>query len=114
MALPTSVIAAGAGTGAANGTYSPATGANATYGGATQYYNGTYYICYSGGGIPGWSVSTIPNNNGYLQSTILYYAGGFVSSLPLTGWFTANTGGNAPTFTIGNTSNPNLTSMMVY
>ena len=110
MALPTSVIASDAGTSAANGTYSPATGANATYGGITQYTNGVEFATYTSVGGAQWVICTGANTVG----TYLYTVAGTATAFPLTGWIVSFGTSYAPTFTIGNTSNPNLTSMMVY
>ena len=88
--------AAGAGITAANGNYVPVTGAYATYQGATQYTNGTYFIAYSGGGYYYLENSVVYQNSSGL---ILYaVSGASTTNFPLTGWSTSGGTAPAPTF----------------
>lgn len=76
MALPSTISVTGAGTSSANGTYTPATGADATVGGVTQYTNGTDYLYYASGY---WQITPLPAG---AQSTALYYNAGTADTIP--------------------------------
>ena len=94
MALSTTgYTASGAGTTADNGNYVPVVGAYATYNGATQYTNGTYFLAFGVGGY--WYMNSAVNAGG----TALYdVSGGSATTCPLTGWSTASGTAPAPTF----------------
>ena len=76
----------------AQGSFVPVTGANATYGGATQYSNGTAFLTFYNGT---WFLGPTANASG----TPSYSASGTTTSFPLTGWNTASGPSPAPTFT---------------
>lgn len=98
---------AGAGTSAANGSYVPVIGANATWNGAVQYTNGTYFLAF----VPApslnytWNIANAANttyNAGQTLYNVASTAGG-TASVPLTGWVLIGAGAaaNAPTLTSG-------------
>ena len=96
MALSTTGYnAAGAGTAAANGNYAPCAAPNATFNGATQYTNGTYFLKLGGNGY--WVV----NDTASIGGVNLYTGGngGSTTSFSLTGWGVNDGTAPAPTFT---------------
>ena len=95
--MPLSTIgyaASGAGTTAANGNYVPVTGANATYGGVTQYTNGPYFLVYGSN----WAVYSAVNAMGAL----MYYESGSSGPTTMTvGVLNASGGASpGPTFSV--------------
>ena len=84
------------GTASAPGSYIPVTGAYATYGGATQYTNGTLFLTYYSTGTI-WFINAVINNG----SAPLYNGGtgGTTTNMPLTGWGVNGGTAPAPTFT---------------
>ena len=89
MALsPTGYVTTTGGSSGSTGSYVPVVGANASWNGATQYTNGTDFLCYYN---QGWGVFSAANQN----STPAYLNAGngsSTSNMPLTGW----TSGIAP------------------
>ena len=112
--------ASGAGAAATNGDYRPATGANATVNGVTQFTNGTYFLAYNPSGqhgpVPEWGVYQGP----YTGQAALYFctAGASASNVPSTGWNAQNGAIPAPTWTAIIAAAPapprNLTTVVVY
>ena len=91
MALSTvGYTVSGAGTTAVNGNYVSVVGANATYNGATQYTNGTYFIAWS---TAVWTIDAsvnIGSSPSYTSSS------GSATSFPLSGWNVLAGGGTSP------------------
>ena len=102
MALSTTGYkASGASLAAMNGSYIPITGASATYNGATQYFNGTYYLAYIGDTGHFWyiidTVSTQGGSGSYANSPS---TGASVTNIPLSGWTGSSYSPTAPTFAV--------------
>ncbi len=87
------------GTSAAAGSYTPCTGANASFQGATQFTNGVDFLAYSQRQA-GWVVSSLASttiDSG--QGNCLYSAPpSDAATMPLTGWTVSNGAAPAPTF----------------
>ena len=98
------------GTASAIGNYVPATGANATAGGTTQYTNGTDFATYTSS--VGWIISLSPNltspgaNTYYYNTQAPNGAVNNATNFPLTFWALGNGAAPAPTFTTTGGSAP--------
>ena len=99
MALSNSYIVSGAGDPTANGTYIPVTGANAQYGGATQFTNGTDFLAFSS--LNKWAITTAANVTGALSYTSPTAT---VTNIPLTGWATSAGTAPVPTLAAGSSA----------
>lgn len=101
MALnSTGYVSSGAGTAAANGTYTPITGTNALNFGAQQYTNGTDFLAYATTpGAPVWLISATVNPT-YQTASLYSVTATAGTTMPLTGWTV--TGGVAPAPTFAN------------
>ena len=107
MSLPTTIIASGAGTSAANGTYTLASGVDASGNGYYQQGSASEFVYYQGN-FNLWVVGTVLDDwigSGSPPASVQYYNGGgavSATSLPLTGWGDVYGTPPAPDFALGN------------
>lgn len=95
----TGYTASGAGATAANGNYVPCAAPNATWNGATQYTNGTYFLTYNAS-ISYWGIYFVANLIGG-PAPYYYVSGASTTTFPLTGWSTVSSSdAPAPTFAV--------------